>query len=95
MRKALLLIALLVMAVVAHAQRIQVVDIDGLPIAAVCVTNENGALVGSTDSEGWLNDTKGVKHLFCFIQGEGGKLYLGCSSSIEPAIIINKVIFNP
>ncbi len=64
MRKALLLIALLVMAVVAHAQRIQVVDIDGLPIAAVCVTNENGALVGSTDSEGWLNDTKGVKHLF-------------------------------
>ena len=37
MRKALLLIALLVMAIVAHAQRIQVVDIDGLPIAAVCV----------------------------------------------------------
>ena len=52
------------MAVVAQAQRIQVVDTDGLPIAAVCVTNEKGALVGSTDNEGWLNDAKGVKRLY-------------------------------
>ena len=64
MKKTLLLILLLVMAVVAHAQRIQVVDTDGLPIAAVCVTNENGALVGTTDNNGWLNDAKGVKHLY-------------------------------
>ncbi len=55
---------LLVVAVVAHAQRIQVVDTDGLPIAAVCVTNEKGALVGTTDHEGWLEDAKGQKLLF-------------------------------
>ncbi len=55
---------LLVMATAAQAQRIQVVDVDGLPIGAVCVTNEKGALVGSTDNEGWLADTKGVKRLF-------------------------------
>ena len=47
-----------------QAQRVQVVDTDGLPIAAVCVTNEKGALVGSTDNDGWLEDAKGVKHLF-------------------------------
>ncbi len=46
------------------AQRIQVVDTDGLPIAAVCVTNEKGALVGTTDHEGWLDDAKGQKHLY-------------------------------
>ena len=55
---------LLVVAVAAQAQRIQVVDIDGLPIPAVCVTNEKGALVGTTDNEGWLADAKGVNHLY-------------------------------
>lgn len=64
MKKSLLLFLLLIVAAAAHAQRIQVVDTDGLPIAAVCVTNEKGALVGSTDNEGWLNNAKGVKHLF-------------------------------
>lgn len=64
MKRISLLFLLLAMVAVAHAQRIQVVDTDGLPIAAVCVTNENGALVGSTDNEGWLNDAKGVKHLY-------------------------------
>ena len=28
------------------------------------VTTEKGALVGSTDNDGWLNDAKGVKHLY-------------------------------
>lgn len=64
MKKLLLLLLLMAMAVVAHAQRIQVVDADGLPIAAVCVTNEKGALVGSTDNDGWLADAKGIKHLY-------------------------------
>ena len=64
MKKLLLLSLLVAIAVVAQAQRIQVVDTDGLPIAAVCVTNEKGALVGSTDNDGWLNDAKGVKHLY-------------------------------
>ena len=52
------------MAVVAHAQRIQVVDTDGMPIAAVCVTNEKGALVGTTDNDGWLEDAMGEKKLY-------------------------------
>lgn len=64
MKQISLLFLLLAMAAVAQAQRIQVVDTDGLPIAAVCVTNAKGALVGSTDSEGWLNDAKGVKNLY-------------------------------
>lgn len=64
MRNICLLLLSLVVAAVAHAQRIQVVDTDGLPIAAVCVTNERGALVGTTDGEGWLNDAKGIKHLY-------------------------------
>lgn len=47
-----------------HAQRIQVVDTDGMPIAAVCVTNERGALVGTTDNDGWLDDAMGEKNLY-------------------------------
>lgn len=64
MKKITILFLLLVVAVAAQAQRIQVVDIDGLPIPAVCVTNEKGALVGTTDNEGWLADAKGVNHLY-------------------------------
>ena len=65
MKKLLLVAALLLsIAASAFAQRVQVVDADGLPIAAVCVTNENGALVGTTDNDGWLADAKGVKHLY-------------------------------
>ena len=64
MKKTIILLISLVVATVVHAQRIQVVDTDGLPIAAVCVTNEKGALVGSTDGDGWLNDAKGIKHLY-------------------------------
>ena len=55
---------LLVMALNAHGQRVQVVDVDGLPIAAVCVTSESGALVGTTDNNGFLSDAKGQKHLY-------------------------------
>ena len=64
MKQSLLLFLFLVIALAAQAQRIQVVDTDGLPISAVCVTNEKGALVGSTDNDGWLDDIKGVNHLF-------------------------------
>lgn len=64
MKKISVLVLLMVMATVAYAQKIQVVDTDGLPIAAVCVTNEKGALVGTTDLDGLLEDTKGVKHLY-------------------------------
>ena len=64
MKKISVLFLLLAMTAVVHAQRIQVVDVDGLPIAAVCVTNEQGALVGSTDVDGWLDNAKGIKHLY-------------------------------
>lgn len=64
MKQSVILILFAVIAMAAHAQRIQVVDTDGKPIAAVCVTNEKGALVGTTDNDGWLEDAKGVKHLF-------------------------------
>ena len=64
-KKLLVFSFLLILSVISlKAQRVQVVDTDGLPIAAVCVTNEKGALVGSTDHDGWLEDAKGVKHLF-------------------------------
>ncbi len=64
MKKFYVLLMISLIAVFAHAQRLQVVDTDGLPIAAVCVTNEKGALVGSTDNDGWLDNAKGTKHLF-------------------------------
>lgn len=64
MQKLFVLALLLLVALSAYAQRIQVVDIDGLPIAAVCVTNEKGALVGTTDNDGWLENAKGNNHLY-------------------------------
>ena len=53
------LIAIIAINQVSKAQRIQVVDTDGMPIAYVCVTNEKGYLIGSTNNEGWLDDAKG------------------------------------
>ncbi|MBQ9555158.1 MAG: hypothetical protein IJV05_02930 [Muribaculaceae bacterium] len=64
MNRLYVLFVVLAVALSAVAQRVQVVDSEGLPIAAVCVTNEMGALVGTTDNEGWLGDAKGVKHLY-------------------------------
>ena len=64
MKKQLVLTLLLLVATAVHAQRIQVVDVDGVPIAAVCITNEKGALVGTTDNDGWLEDANGQKHLY-------------------------------
>ena len=64
MKRILFLILTAVVVTAAYAQRVQVVDVDGMPIGAVCVTNEKGALVGTTDNDGWLEDAKGVKHLF-------------------------------
>lgn len=55
----LISLATLLIALTTQAQRLQVIDGDGYPIAYVCVTNERGALVGSTDAEGCLDDLKG------------------------------------
>lgn len=61
-----LLVSLLIMccAFVGEAQRIQVVDNDGQPVAYVCVTNAAGVLIGNTDNDGWLEDAKGTTTLF-------------------------------
>lgn len=64
MNKNILLIIMALWCQVALGQRIQVVDTDGLPIPYVCVTNARGALVGTTDEEGWLENTRGEKELY-------------------------------
>ena len=65
MNKNILLFALLALfCQIAMGQRLQVVDTDGLPIPYVCVTNARGALVGTTDEEGWLENTRGEKELY-------------------------------
>ena len=59
LRKIALTMLVLVSALLAQAQRLQVVDIDGNPIAYVCVTTEHGALIGSTGTDGCLDDLRG------------------------------------
>lgn len=51
--------ALLLSATNAFAQRIQVLDTDGQPVPFVSVTDARGHYIGSTDLDGWLDDTKG------------------------------------
>lgn len=51
--------ALLLSATSAFAQRIQVLDTDGQPVPFVSVTDARGHYIGSTDLDGWLDDTKG------------------------------------
>ncbi len=64
LRKLFLFVFLLFLSALSlNAQRIQVVASDGLPIASVCVTNEKGVFIGTTDNEGWLEDTKGAQVL--------------------------------
>jgi hypothetical protein len=65
MKKKLSLISFILFCCVlsVSAQRIQVVDTDGLPIAQVCVTNEKGVFIGTTDNDGWLEDTRGAQVL--------------------------------
>lgn len=46
-----------------RARQFQVVDTDGQPIPYVCVTNESGILVGTTDEGGRVEDAKGRKIL--------------------------------
>ncbi len=64
MNKYIFLFALVLCCQVVMGQRLQVVDTDGLPIPYVCVTNARGALVGTTDEEGWLESTRGEKQLY-------------------------------
>lgn len=62
--KRALLISLLTVATAISARQLQIVDVDNMPIAAVCVTNDKGALVGKTDNDGLLKDTKDFDKLY-------------------------------
>ena len=62
--KRVLLISLITVATAMSARQLQIVDVDNLPIAGVCVTNEKGALVGKTDNDGLLKDTKDLDKLY-------------------------------
>ncbi|MBP5561484.1 MAG: hypothetical protein J6X70_06785 [Muribaculaceae bacterium] len=59
----LIVIVALVCVIGAQARQLRIVDMQGQPIPYVCVTNERGVLVGTTDEEGLVEDAKGQKLL--------------------------------
>lgn len=64
MKKYLLLIAVVLMAALsASAQRLQVVDKEGRGVALASVVNDNGILLGTTDLNGVLADVKGARKI--------------------------------
>lgn len=67
MKKFLLIavVMLLGCAVEVYAQSITVKDADGVPVAYATVTNEQGQLIGATNVNGVLEDTKG-NNVLCF-----------------------------
>lgn len=86
----LLLLIVLLNCTVVVAQRIQVVDTDGLPIPAVCVTDEDGAVVGTTDNNGWLDDAKGKSPLyFSHTAFKSKNLYL--SDIVDSKVVLEDV----
>lgn len=84
---------LLVCALLMQAQKIQVIDSDGNPIAYVCVTDKKGALVGSTDTDGWLENTKGNSVLnFSHIAFED--MTISVADIVDGRIVMQEVDFN-
>lgn len=67
MRKKLLLFLVIILGltVEASAQSITVIDTDGVPVAYATATTEQGTLIGATDVNGLLQDTKG-NNVLCF-----------------------------
>ena len=61
----LILAALMSFAFEVCAQSITVIDNDGVPVAYATVTTEQGTLIGATDVNGLLQDTKG-NNVLCF-----------------------------
>ncbi|MBR5035741.1 MAG: hypothetical protein IKX69_00950 [Prevotella sp.] len=61
MKKILMMVAVVLMtAITAQAQKIQIVDDDGNAIPLVSVMTENGIYIGTTDFDGVLADVKGA-----------------------------------
>ena len=44
-----------------RAQRVQVLDNDGLPVPFVAATTPDGKYIASTDANGWFDDLSGNK----------------------------------
>ncbi len=59
----IIMVALLASFAGVQAQQLKVVDSDGQPIPYVCVTNERGVLVGTTDENGLVVNSKNEKNL--------------------------------
>lgn len=91
MKSRLLLVLIVTLnCAVAMAQKIQVVDTDDLPIPAVCVTDENGVIVGTTDNNGWLDDAKGKSPLyFSHTAFKSKNLYL--SDIVDSKVVLEDV----
>lgn len=90
MKYRLLLLIVAISCTSAFAQKIQVVDTDGLPIPAVCVTDENGVIVGTTDNNGWLDDAKGKSPLyFSHTAFKSKNLYL--SDIVDSKVVLEDV----
>lgn len=57
MTKKLLLTSILILLsyVALHAQRVQVIDSNGMPIPFVIATSGDGKCIGTTDVDGWMS----------------------------------------
>lgn len=62
MKKILLMVAVAMMtAMSAQAQKLQVVDNDGLPVPYASIASEDGNILGTTDLDGLIADVKGAE----------------------------------
>ena len=61
-RKILFIICLLLLSTLSlHAQRVQVLDSDGIPVPFVTATTPEGKFIASTDANGWFDNLSGNK----------------------------------
>ena len=61
-RKILFVICMLLLSTLSlHAQRVQVLDNDGLPVPFVTATTPEGKYIASTDADGWFENLGGNK----------------------------------
>lgn len=101
MTKKLLLTSILILLsyVALHAQRVQVIDSNGVPIPFVIATSGDGKCIGTTDVDGWLDAASGnttitlsqvaYKSLTMDVASiEGGKIVLEDASYDLPEVVV-------
>lgn len=101
MTKKLLLTSILILLsyVALHAQRVQVIDSNGVPIPFVIATSTDGKCIGTTDVDGWLAVASGnttitlsqvaYKSLTMDVASiEGGKIVLEDASYDLPEVVV-------